>query len=286
MRERPASLSPTSIAFQDVDRALLDAVVALVLEAGHLIAAELVRPGGPRGAGDKAEIDVEVEVMLRDGLMKLFACDFVGEETGVQLTGHRYCWVVDPNDGTRDFLQGHLGSAISVGLLRECVPVLGVVYAPMTERGADCIAWAQGLPYLLRNGAMVAPRVARGGLEEGAQVFVSLAARTRPTQNAELCTPAIFHPMPSIAYRLARVAAGDGVAAVSLYAVSPHDVVAGHALLRAGGGGLWNEQGLALGYATPAVFNHSAKHCFGGAEAACLELMQRPWRTVLLDRHK
>ncbi|MDH4569689.1 hypothetical protein E8E95_23690 [Pseudomonas sp. BN414] len=286
MRERPASLSPTSIAFQDVDRALLDAVVALVLEAGHLIAAELVRPGGPRGAGDKAEIDVEVEVMLRDGLMKLFAYDFVGEETGVQLTGHRYCWVVDPNDGTRDFLQGHLGSAISVGLLRECVPVLGVVYAPMTERGADCIAWAQGLPYLLRNGAMVAPRVARGGLEEGAQVFVSLAARTRPTQNAELCGPASFHPMPSIAYRLARVAAGDGVAAVSLYAVSPHDVVAGHALLRAGGGGLWNEQGQTLGYATPAAFDQPFRFCFGGAEAACLELMQRPWRTVLLDRHK
>ncbi|MDT4878272.1 hypothetical protein FQZ97_1138590 [compost metagenome] len=92
--------------------------------------------------------------------------------------------------------------------------------------------------------------------------------------------------MPSIAYRLARVAAGDGVAAVSLYAVSPHDVVAGHALLRAGGGGLWNEQGLALGYATPVAFNRPARFCFGGAEAACLQLIQRPWRTVLLDRHE
>ncbi|MDH4561222.1 hypothetical protein E8F06_09475 [Pseudomonas sp. BN411] len=91
--------------------------------------------------------------------------------------------------------------------------------------------------------------------------------------------------LPSV-YRLARVAAGDGIAAVSLYAVSPHDVVAGHALLRAGGGGLWNEQGLELGYATPAEFNQSARHCFGGAEAACFGLMQRPWRTVLLDRHE
>jgi myo-inositol-1(or 4)-monophosphatase len=258
-------------------------VIALVQEAGCLIAAELVRPGGPRGAGDKAEIDGEVEIMLRQGLTKLLPCDFVGEETGVQLTGHHYCWVVDPNDGTRDFLQGHLGSAISVGLLRECVPVLGVVYAPMTERGADCIAWAEGLPQLLRNGVLIVPSVAKGGLAEGAQVFVSLAARTRPTQNAELCAPATFYPMPSIAYRFARVAAGDGVAAVSLYAVSTHDVVAGHALLRAGAGGLWNEQGQALGYATPAAFNQPVRFCFGGAESTCRELLARPWQVVLVD---
>ncbi|MCY1362494.1 3'(2'),5'-bisphosphate nucleotidase [compost metagenome] len=201
----------------------------------------------------------------------------------MQLTGHRYCWVVDPNDGTRDFLQGHLGSAISVGLLRECVPVLGVVYAPLTAHGADCMAWAEGMPYLLRNGAMIAPNVATGGLAEGAQVFVSLAAGARPTENAKLCAPAAFHPMPSIAYRLARVAAGDGIAAVSLYAVSTHDVVAGHALLRAGAGGIWNEQGQALGYATPAAFNQPVRFCFGGAESTCRELLARPWQVVLVD---
>ncbi|MDT4863334.1 hypothetical protein FQZ97_980340 [compost metagenome] len=44
MRERPEPLSPKALARQNVDRALLDAVIALVLEAGHLIAAELVRP--------------------------------------------------------------------------------------------------------------------------------------------------------------------------------------------------------------------------------------------------
>ncbi|WP_348530033.1 hypothetical protein [Pseudomonas sp. BN606] len=80
MRERPVPLSPGALACQGVDRVLLEAVIALVLEAGHLIAAELVRPGGPRGAGDKAEIDVEVEVILRQGLTKLLACDFVGEK--------------------------------------------------------------------------------------------------------------------------------------------------------------------------------------------------------------
>lgn len=59
-----------------------------------------------------------------------------------------------------------------------------------------------------------------------AQVMVSYGATQTAKQSAQLCQPAMFHPMSSIAYRLARVAAGDGVAAVSLYSVSPHDLVA------------------------------------------------------------
>ncbi|MCY1445634.1 hypothetical protein D3C76_1403110 [compost metagenome] len=60
------------------------------------------------------------------------------------------------------------------------------------------------------------------------------------------------------------VSGGDGIAAVSLYAVSPHDVVAGHALLRACGDGLWNEQGQAVGYTTCVEFNRPVRFCFGG----------------------
>ncbi|MCY1289165.1 putative inositol 1-monophosphatase ImpA [compost metagenome] len=267
-------------------RELLDAVIALVLRAGRLIEAELDRPGGPRGGGDKAEVDAEIEDLLREGLTKILPCDFVGEETGCQLSGHRLCWVVDPNDGTSDFLQGRIGSAISVGLLGDCVPVLGVVYAPLTDRGPDCIAWVEGMPTLLRNGAPVAPSVGANELDSRSVVFVSVAALTQPTRNAKLCAPASFHPMPSIAYRLARVAAGDGVAAVSLYSVSPHDVVAGHALLRAVGGELWSEQGQALRYSQQATFVQPARFCFGGAEAVCRLLVQRPWRELLKNTHR
>ena len=111
-------------------------VVDLVIEAGALILSELQRPGGPRGSGYKAEVDVEIEVMLRRGLEKIVSCDYVGEETGSHQTGHRYCWVVDPNDGTAGFLAGRAGSAVSVGLLDDGEPVLGVVYAPATPRGS------------------------------------------------------------------------------------------------------------------------------------------------------
>lgn len=212
---------------------LLNSVSGQVLLAGKLLSAEWERPDGPRGQGDKAEVDTEIEALLRRDLLQLLDCDFWGEETGSRLTGHEYCWVVDPNDGTSDFLLGRKGSAISVGLLRGGNPVLGVVYAPVTpDRGPDCISWAEGCGSITRNGREIRSQLENMVLEPGRHVLVSTAATNKPELNAELCAPADFIPMPSIAYRLARVAAGDAVACASLVPVSAHDVVGGHACCR------------------------------------------------------
>ncbi|UUY10649.1 hypothetical protein LRS11_18065 [Pseudomonas sp. J452] len=210
----------------------------------------------------------------------MFFCDFLGEETGRKLSGHSYCWVVDPHDGTADFLAGRIGSSVSVGLLHKGAPVLGVVYAPVTSRGPDCIAWQQGMRSLLRNGQSIALSATDRGLH-GSIVFVSAAAESKRAENDVLCAPAVCEPMPSIAYRLARAAAGDGVAGVSLYGVSPHDVVAGHALLLAAGGNLFDQDGQPIRYTTPAEFSSPVTRCFGGERAACLTLLTRPWSTLV-----
>jgi len=259
---------------------LLPAVTNLVLHAGERIIREALRPGGPRGSGDKAAVDLEVEQLLREGLLQLFPCDFVGEETGTQLSGASACWVVDSNDGTADFLLEKMGSAISVGLLEEGKPVLGVVYAPLTPWGADCLAWQEGWGELRRNGGAISGQLATMSLD-GSVVFVSAAAKRHLELNDEFCAPARCEPMSSIAYRLARVAAGDGVAAISLYPVSPHDVVAGHALLRAAGGELLDHTGTPITYDTEAHFARSVSGCFGGATGACQLLTQREWQRLV-----
>lgn len=259
---------------------IISHVIDLVVEAGALITSELQRPNGPRGSGYKADIDVEIEVMLRRGLDQILSCDFVGEETGKHLTGHRHCWVVDPNDGTSDFLHGRPGSAISVGLLDGVEPVLGVVYAPASPRGPDCIAWQEGMQSILRNGQVIAPAIKNRGLR-GSVVFVSSAAAYRRAENDLLCAPAVCEPMPSIACRLARAAAGDGIAGVSLYPVSPHDVVAGHALLRAVGGDLFDQDGKPIRYTTSAEFSEPVERCFGGEPVACRSLLVRPWSNLV-----
>jgi fructose-1,6-bisphosphatase/inositol monophosphatase family enzyme len=260
---------------------LLIPVIDVVEFAGKLIEVEWARAGGPRGQGYKADVDVEIELILREQLLALLPCDFWGEETGHTLTGHAYCWVVDPNDGTADFLRGLKGSSISVGLLHHSTPVLGVVYAPVTEdRGADCIAWAEGLPELLRNGQSVKVGLTDRQLTDADHVMVSAAAVSKPQLNEKLCAPRHFVAMPSIAYRLARVAAGDGICAVSLYPVSAH-VVAGHALLRASAGVLIDQNGVAISYCTMAAMATVSLRCFGGAPQACETLIARNWQLLL-----
>jgi fructose-1,6-bisphosphatase/inositol monophosphatase family enzyme len=136
---------------------LLESVTLAVLEAGGMLRREALRSGGPRGSGAHADVDEEIERHLGASLTELLPARFVGEETGISGTGaNGFCWLVDPHDGTRDFLGGHRGGAVSVGLLRDGEPIPGVVYAPMPpDRGADLIAWAEGMDHLLRNGRLI-----------------------------------------------------------------------------------------------------------------------------------
>ncbi|MCY1384718.1 hypothetical protein D9M69_730110 [compost metagenome] len=83
--------------------------------------------------------------------------------------------------------------------------------------------------------------------------------------------------MPSIAYRLARVAAADAVAGVSLVPVSAHDIVAGHALLIGAKGVLLNQEGDPINYESEGRLSRCSLRCFGGAPRACQELSQRSW---------
>src|SRR5207245_56042 len=97
--------------------AALDAAVA----AGEILRRDFHHAGGARGAGDKAEADVEAERLIRARLGEAFpGWGYLGEETG-RAPGEpgRPIWLVDPNDGTRDFLAGRRGSAVSIGLLAE-----------------------------------------------------------------------------------------------------------------------------------------------------------------------
>lgn len=57
---------------------ILPTVSAVVERAGKLLAAECVRPEGRRGFGDKADIDVEIEIQLRAELLAILDCGWWG----------------------------------------------------------------------------------------------------------------------------------------------------------------------------------------------------------------
>src|SRR5436190_10809078 len=146
-----------------LDRALAVAEKA-ALAAGEILRDDFHRPGGPRGAGDKAEADVEAEHAIRALLFQAFPdWSYRGEETGTHAgKAGQPTWLVDPNDGTRDYLVGRRGSAVSIGLVRDGRPVLGVVFAfAYPDDAGDMFAWAEGTGPLRRNGRPVETQVTR-----------------------------------------------------------------------------------------------------------------------------
>ncbi len=268
-----------SIAKPDLASLLATATEA-AREAGEMLRAEFHRPGGPRGGGSHADVDTEVEVMLKGRLRAALPCGWVGEETERVANGDGRYWVVDPNDGTASYLRGLRGSSVSVALLDGGRPVLGVVHAfGYPDEAGDMVDWAEGCGPVRRNGVAVGRDLSGRTLSADEVVAVSQDAPKAAEANARFAAPARFLAVPSVAYRLALAACGEAVAGCSLNTLSAWDVAGGHALLVGAGGTLL------AGNGHPVVYGrHGDVHldgCFGGARAAAETLAARDWRAIL-----
>jgi len=255
-------------------------------EAGALLLAEFLRPGGPRGtlAGHAhAHADERAEALIRARLLAATpGWGYLGEETaGTPVAGDgRHLWFVDPNDGTRAYLKGFRGSAVSIGLLRDGVPVLGVVfaYAAPDNRG-DLFGWAEGCGPLRRNGQPVDRPPWSAALSAESVVLVSQSADRAALRNLLCSAPARVRAEASVAYRMALVAAGEGEVGASLAGPGGWDYAGGHALLRAVGGALLDQAGRPVTYTRSG--GSSTASCFFGAPHLASQIAQRPWGDVL-----
>ncbi len=254
---------------------ILPDVIELMERAGALMAAEFGRLDGPRFSDPTHRHRPRSNCSLRDRLIALLPARFVGEEAGVlAATANGFCWVVDPHDGTRAFLEGRRGSAV-----RSLCWI----------RARRCWAWCMRPPALIavrhdllgrgrpitRNGAPVKVDLSRRELTATDVVFLNHGAGQRPVWNGTACAPARFMPLPSIAYR-SPGRCWRRHRHVTLRPVNAHDIAAGHALLTAAGGVLLAEDGVPVTYGEEGDSRPFA--CFGGAPAAVATLLTRTWR--------
>jgi ADP-ribosylglycohydrolase/fructose-1,6-bisphosphatase/inositol monophosphatase family enzyme len=256
---------------------MLDKVVAAVEAQARRLVEEFYRPVGPRGHRGHCELDREIEEALRAELQAIVPGAFVGEETGIT-TGSEagYTWVVDPQDGTFEFMSARRGSAISVALLRGNRAVLGVVCSPMSpDRGRDTIAWAEGERAIRRNGRAVKNDLSGQALGAGSFAWATAKSALKPLTWSIAVAPARYIAMPSIAYRMARVAAGDGVATVSVHGVNEYDIAAGMALIAAAKGVVLDAEGRDIVLAGTAASRVSG--VFAGAPQAARQLAGFDW---------
>jgi len=230
--------------------------------------------------GNDHNVDLAAEMQIQSLLLGRFPeYGWRGEETEFHPSrdsgGH--LWLVDPMDGTRAFEEGHRGPCVSIALLRRGEPVLGVVYAfSWPDDEGDLFAWAEGMPSILRNGAPVQfdPR------RVPSTMAVSQHADQKSRLNAELTAPYRFRAIPSIALRLAMVAAGEASACNSVNSPCDYDYGAGHALLRGAGLGLYDDSGRPILYSANGR-SGCGRFCTAGAADAVQALTNREWQRVL-----
>jgi myo-inositol-1(or 4)-monophosphatase len=221
-----------------------------VREAGAEVARlrrEGLRYGRKEGWELVSEADLHAAEILHHRICSAFPADgWLSEEhqdTADRLTCER-AWIVDPIDGTREYLQGIPEYAISVGLAVGGQPVLGVVHNPATEElFAEQVngAWER-LPGQGKRRYDVL--VGRG--EHNYEDIPPLPAGAR------------VHGVGSVAYRLALLSAGKkGDAVVTGYGRMEWDVAAGAALCLAAGLRVTDVLG------EPLTFNKPSPHIRG-----------------------
>jgi myo-inositol-1(or 4)-monophosphatase len=177
------------------------------------------------------EADRAIDAVLRSNLLRTGE-GWLSEESVDDLSRlDKSCvWVVDPLDGTREFVKGIPEFCVSIGYVENGRPVVGGIHNPATKEtfiGA------------IDAGVLYNGQPARASLRsdlEGASVLASRSEVKRGEWKKFENGPLRVTAMGSVAYKLARVAAGLADITFTLTPKNEWDVAAGAALTLSGGG--------------------------------------------------
>jgi 3'(2'), 5'-bisphosphate nucleotidase len=220
------------------------------------------------GEGPVSAADLAVNRWLLDGLHQAFpqaAWTLLSEETareqleeGVPLAAE-WLWILDPLDGTKDFLQGTGEYAVHLALVHRGTPVLGVVLLPELEElwfgllgidaGSPGQAWSED-----RAGA-ASPATLSSRRTVGELVLVASRSHrdARLEQLLEALQLADTIAMGSVGGKVATILRGETDLYISLSgrsAPKDWDMAAPEAVLRAAGGAFSHADGTPLQYNT------------------------------------
>ncbi len=113
------------------DREFQQNIEEVVREAASFMTRDFTVESKGSIANQVTSSDVAVESFLKEQLERLLpGSGFIAEESGKEHAGTEYTWIIDPIDGTANYVRDLARSAVSVGLYRSMEPFIGVTYDP------------------------------------------------------------------------------------------------------------------------------------------------------------
>jgi myo-inositol-1(or 4)-monophosphatase len=222
-------------------RARMDVAMAAARAGGRLLLDHYARRDllviDQKGRNDfVSQADRESEVVIVHLLTQAFPQDgLLGEEGGQGGPADApLVWCIDPLDGTSNFLHGAHNWCVSIGLVENGQPILGVIYDPVRD---EMFAGGRGIPFTLNGVATTVSSVDaldRAVISLGHNARVPLEIFGAETLRL-LTTGVAFRQLGAGALMLAYVAAGrfEGYYEWHMW---PWDAVAGLAMIEAAGG--------------------------------------------------
>ena len=231
----------------------------LALEAGRVVMSHF---GDHGDVGDKAGepvtlADQESNALIVQALAERFPDDaLLAEETPVTDDGWRRaerCWIVDPLDGTSDFVKGRVGFAVMIGLAVAGRPRLGVVHVPRAGRTFLGLH-GEGAEELTDAGRKTLRCSTRARSCE-LRVIASIAHRDAALEaTLTALEPAETLSVGSVGYKVGKICADEADLYVAPTArISLWDTAGPEAILHAAGGRFLDVDGNPLNYSGPGL---------------------------------
>lgn len=248
---------------------LLDQVVAIAYEAGHEIL-KIYEKGEPsvQKKSDKSpvtEADIKADQIIQKGLALLSPLQrkipIISEESITDtdetikiMTQEGYAWVVDPLDGTRDFIAKTGDFAVCIALVTSGKPVLGVVHCPWHAITLGAISGQGAFSYSKQ------PQIQSGrttvfcrSFETGSPtLLVSRFHTPKLRDTLENHFPGCTLKVAGSAYKYCLIAMGQADLSVRRSPTSLWDIAAAQCILVEAGGGIVDFEG------HPLTYNHGS----------------------------
>jgi 3'(2'), 5'-bisphosphate nucleotidase len=249
---------------EGVDEALLAEIEAVAERAGEAIlgfysgsvTVRLKEDSSPVTAADEAAEAIIIRALaaLRPGIPIVSEETVTAPRPAVESSTHDLFWLVDPLDGTKEFLSRNGEFTVNIALIEVGQPVLGVVHLPAFS--ATYAGLAPGRAWVRRSGRPPQRIAARTPPPDGVIVLSSRSHGDQAALDAFLDGRRVANQYNAgSALKFCLLAEGIADLYPRLGRTMEWDTAAGHAILSAAGGSVTTLEGRELLYGKPGYEN-------------------------------
>lgn len=245
----------------DIGMRLIDQIRALAERAGLEIMAVFNSDFAVDTKEDRSpvtEADRRAETLITNAILSDItdAIPIVGEEAAAAGSAPEVkngpFWLIDPLDGTKEFVKRGTDFTVNIALIEDGRPVLGVIHVPVTgdtfwgSRHGAFASLGSGAPH---------PISCRPQPKDGVVAIVSRSHRTQETDEYLKRFTLAREISVGSSLKFCRVASGEADLYPRMGRTMEWDTAAGHAILRFAGGTVRTLEGQELSYGKPGFEN-------------------------------